>query len=207
MKRVLTSNREEGNFVIVNEGQIEDVNLCDCYNQYGQKIDCYDAGCYTITANNSDARDVCLGEVAEKISAKEGDKQDFITELENLNWYSPEPDVEKIKKLEKEYNIKEDILSLVLEWEEENASHTEVKAINYWDGSNWRSIIIENTDGSEDCSFIEEEQEKEILADLEIAGEPFSQDYSHGVAYIHGEKYRFIFSQYAGFAYCEAEEL
>jgi len=51
--KVLKENRNlENDFVIIDEGEIETKYLCECYGDYGVKIGCYDAGCYTEENDN-----------------------------------------------------------------------------------------------------------------------------------------------------------
>lgn len=50
-----TGMENEAKFFIVNEGDIEfNFPECECYNRYGQKIGCNDAGCYSPENSESD---------------------------------------------------------------------------------------------------------------------------------------------------------
>lgn len=70
-------------------------------------------------------------------------------------------------------------------------------AINYHDGSNWRTLFVGNNHILEgDLDYIEEEQEKEILALYEEIGSGDWEDDEYGMKSCEKGGYKFILSSW-----------
>lgn len=121
----------DGYFYITQRSNFKTVNLCDCFDDYGQQIGCYRAKCYSFDNSDCDAEQDCLKELYEHFNIEYSD-DDLLFSIEET--ISGENDL--LKNIEKE-KIKE----FIDNWKEENEWHVEVEAWTYWDGRNYRTII------------------------------------------------------------------
>ena len=118
-------NSEDNEVIKIAKSSFRKMNLADCYNHYGQTIGHHDAGDYSIHNSASDAKLDCLIAIEKqfnlegKIYAGKFESEDVSSE-------------QKAK-----------INEFIEQWEAENASYQEVLVHTYWDGGNWKSIIIE----------------------------------------------------------------
>lgn len=107
---------------IIEENKFETTRLSECYDKFGQKI------------GKENAEDYCLEnsyctELRERFL---NDLQTAGFEVENKSW---EDFVESDDNSIKEF---------VENWRDENEVYTEALAYNYWDGNNWRSVILDD---------------------------------------------------------------
>lgn len=159
-------NSEDEEYFITSEKNFEEQNLCDCFDNYGQKIGCYNAGCYSIDNSASDAKNDCL-EAMYKNFGVEFDKDDlcddsFDSALEGDN--------------ELLYNVPQiSIDNFIKDWKDKNEYHAGVKAWTYWDGSNFKTFVLKADSGITDLEELDWEKQEEIL------------DEYKGVPYIEGD--------------------
>lgn len=119
---VLKRNEEDNIMYIIEENKFETTRLSECYDKFGQKI------------GKENAEDYCLEnsyctELRERFL---NDLQTAGFEVENKSW---EDFVESDDNSIKEF---------VENWRDENEVYTEALAYNYWDGNNWRSVILDD---------------------------------------------------------------
>ncbi len=172
----------DGYFYITQRSNFKTVNLCDCFDDYGQQIGCYRAKCYSFDNSDCDAEQDCLKELYEHFNIEYSD-DDLLFNIEET--ISGENDL--LKNIEKE-KIKE----FIDNWKEENEWHVEVEAWTYWDGRNYRTIILQSDFGIEDVREIDEEEQEAILTEL-----PENPDIEKPVVQVETENYIFTFSRYA----------
>jgi len=182
----------DGRFYITRRSNFETINLCDCFDDYGQPIGCYRAKCYSFDNSDSDATKDCLKDLYEHFEVKYSD-DDLLFSIEDVlngeNDLLSEIDEEKIEEF-------------IKNWQEENESHTEVEAWTYWDGRNYKTIILQSDFGDEDVREIDEEEQEAILAEL-----PKNPDFEKPIEQVETENYVFTFSRYASDPfYCEVYE-
>lgn len=172
----------DGYFFITKKSNFETVNLCECFNNYGHQIGCYDAQCYSFDNSDSDAFKDCLRDLYEHLSVEYSD--------DDLN-YSIEEILEGDNDLLVNFH-KNQIDEFIKNWKEENEWHVEVEAWTYWDGRNYRTIILQSDFGIEDVREIDEEEQEAILTEL-----PENPDIEKPVVQVETENYIFTFSRYA----------
>lgn len=173
---------------IVTTSEIKEVNLCDCYNDYGQAIGHYDAGDYSLENSESDM----LSDMIEDGLSIFGESFEDI-ELDNDLTIS---NAEELGLSDRESEIN----AFIKSYEEENSCYNTVKAIQYWDGCNNRTLILEGKFVDEDAEIVEDDQAREILEEYQSI-EP--GEYNHGFSYVQGEKNQYKFTQYPCFYECE----
>lgn len=78
---------------------------------------------------------------------------------------------------------------------EEEVGDIEVKAITYWDGHNYRSIVVGDESEYGDFNYADDELSKKILAEYrQIESPDFREGF--GLSKIEGGEFVFGFSQY-----------
>lgn len=154
--RVLALNNDEQEMIIVSASQIERSPLYLCYSNYGQQIGHTDAGDYAIDNYYSSAAHDCKKALTEKFDL-DVEADDFELEEETENTYvfdNSEFDFSEEKVIA--------INKFIAKWQEENENYTEVTCINYWDGSNHQTLLVDE-DEYVSASTVDSETEKEIL--------------------------------------------
>lgn len=132
-------------YFITHRDNFKDVELCECYGNYGQKIGCYNAGCYSTDNSSGDFSTNFMKAFNEKYPDSGIDSIDTILEGNNNEY-----------------------IEFYEGWKKENTAHTQVKAWTYWDGRNFKSLVIENDFGGEnDVSELEEDEQRKILAEFD----------------------------------------
>lgn len=182
----------DGRFYITRRSNFETVNLCDCFDDYGQIIGCYGAKCYSFDNSDSDATKDCLRALYEHFGIEYSD-DDLLFSIEEVlngeNDLLADVDKEKIDEF-------------IKNWKENNETHTEVDAWTYWDGRNYRTIILQSDFGFEDVREIDDEKQDAILSEL-----PENQDTEKPIEQVETKNFIFTFSRYASDPfYCSVYE-
>lgn len=157
-------NVDEDEICITKREHFENVNMCDCYANYGNKIGCYDAGCYSF--NNSASS--IFEDFYEEISDRFG-----IGSLMDDNELTT-PDLVELLKSKDDTDIFPAFGKMVeffIKWREENETHTEVTAWTYHDSHNFTTVFLDTDFGEPDCIELEEDEQISILA--EYPGFPY----------------------------------
>ena len=176
-------NNEDEEFFITREKNFEKQKLCDCFDNFGQKIGCYNAGCYSLDNSSSDVYKDCLKELYKNFGVEYTD--------DNLQ-YSDFDDAASGDN-ELLYNVPQSSIDdFISEWKERNENHIEVKAWTYWDGHNFKTFVLEADSGMVDVEELGLEKQESILSEYP------------GVPYIEGtlesdetENYVFTFTRWA----------
>lgn len=178
---VIKKDEENPSYYITKRNNFENVKLCDCYKNYGQKIDCYDAGCYTIENSGSNAKNDCIEALYKNFNI------DF--DKDNLTDENFDLAIEGENELLSNIELSE-ILSFIEKWDGYNENHTSATAWTYWDGNNHKTLCLATDFGNPDCEELDEEESKQILKEFNGAARIDS-----GVAASYsGEKYTFTSS-------------
>ena len=193
--RVIVSKSDNDNMYIIAEEDVQTVNLHDCYDQYGQRLDAEAAGDYSLKNCYCDSMKAEMIEKGIKIFGESFDDIEY-----NLDDLTIE-NAEEIGLKDKEKGIN----AFIQKFEEDEANYIECSAIQYWDGHNNRSAIIGGEEVGADYEYTGDWLEKEILKEFSKIENP---EYNRGFATVKGEKYTFRFSQYAekNFCICEVSE-
>lgn len=165
MKAYYYHPADEREILLLDESQVETKKLCETYNDYGQKCDCYAAGCYSIDNSESDfIRDLkkAIDDKFGFIPAYDLESLDGETAYIQFDSSVDDADIEKIDT--------EPIEEFINEWIKENTYHCEACVFEYFDGSNWRSLGISG-DGIEnpDLEAVEDELNEKIIVEYEEA--------------------------------------
>ncbi len=191
--RVIVSKWDDSEIYIIAADNVKKVYLHDCYDQYGQKIDEDEAGDYSLKNRSCDMQADML-QKGKEIFGKTFEDVELDNSLEIEN-------AEELGLKDRE----EEINAFIKQYEEDEATYIECEAIQYWDGQNNRSAIIGGVEEGADYEYAGKELENEILKEFSNIESP---EYNAGVAKVKGEKYSFMFSQYANknFCICEVTE-
>lgn len=166
-------NSEDCNLFICRRNEFKYEELHDCYDRYGQEIGAEGAEDYSVENYYcSDLRAKFLEDFRNEINCEDIENVDDLLDCE-----------------------REDVLKWVENWREENESATMAKVLNYFNGHNWQSIII-NCDIDEACNYEEvaEEVAEEVLTAYENA--EFG-DYEFGKRSCECGGFEFIQTQYS----------
>lgn len=111
----------EGTYFAIDSSRIETLNVSDTYDQFGQRISSYDAGDY-VEITNFEKFSKLHSDLVESMRMSEDDilcfdgHSDIFFELEEIG----EGDYFKFHR-------------------------SECKGFNYWNGNNWRTILLEHS--------------------------------------------------------------
>lgn len=170
--------------LIVKENWFETINLCEAYDKYGQKIGCYQAGCYSLENSASDA----LKDLKQSIFENFGIEDISIVECNSNFEVEPDDEIEEDKRVE--------IDKFIENWRENNEYHTEISdTYTFWNGRNHQTITLSNEYGEPDYERIDEKEEEKILSDYENCSYECE---GHGFRHYTGEKYNFAHSAWQG---------
>jgi len=158
--RIIDAEGTDFPFILVNDP--EKMFLCNCYDQYGQIIGCYDAGCASI--KNPDFRRNLINDFKEAFG--------LAIEIDYENFEEAEELEEQLENA-----LERALTEIEQKWIEkylaDNTDHVKVVGVEFWDGSNWQTRFIETEEseyqGRHDWAEIDAETEAEILAEYEKA--------------------------------------
>lgn len=135
------------NPILAISAEIEELKLHETYDQFGQLVGHDNAGDYSIYNQYSYADADCLKELIEhfQITSQANDYNN----PDDVDFLSIDSDCEihitlNIEEYEIENFDRAKINEFIAKWEEQNADYNTVKGFNYWDGSNWRTIVVED---------------------------------------------------------------
>jgi len=187
---IIVIRGNNGDMGIIMESNIKSMNYCNTHSNYGQEIGCCDAGCYSFDNDNSDFLKDLIKFIKEK----------YDIEIDEFESYYSSPE-EFIKEFEG-FNDFQDIKKSIENWIEENEHHVLCNAVDYWDGSNWKSIITYNEYCDEFGYDVLDEMNEEVQT---IKKElPDSTPYIEGTCLdVKTENYTFSFSRYPSPYFCE----
>lgn len=183
--KVIVSNFDSDVMYIIDSRDIEKTNVHDCYDDAGQRIDEESAGDYSLFNTYCDDIFSNMVEAGEKKfgTAFRDMKLDY-SDLTIIN-------SEEIGLSDKEKEINE----FIQKYEDENASYTECEAINFWDGRNYRSIIIGDETVCGEYHYADDELAEKILKEYsQIESPDFREGF--GLSKIESGEFVFGFSQY-----------
>ena len=149
-KYIVISDNSEENMIFLRK-DFEEKNMCGCYDDNGQEIGCYDAGCYSFNNSALDCKETFLSEFSNKFP---GIFKKFEEELKNCDY---------IKEIEEILSENRNARLWSTKWNNDNEEHTKVIAGTFHDGSNYKSIILENEFCSSNCVEFDEEESLEII--------------------------------------------
>lgn len=167
---------EDGRMFIADRGDFDWQNLSECYDQFGQQIGEENAGDYCLVSSYCE----CLRFQFLNDFKKAG----FELEVDNCIDDILESEDEKIKEF-------------IEAWKEENEAHTKVLVWNYFDGHNWKSIILDDDTSGLEANYeeVESKEAEEILKAFE--GVKFEQ-HECGLCTVESGEFIFTHSLFAG---------
>ena len=173
IKNVTEDPFKNGLVLIVSDNDIIDGYLHDTYSEYGQKCSSYDAEDWCF--ENDDFMREAKKVASEKLGAIEWD--DYNVEVES----GTEVFVESIVENDEKNDHSKEIQKIMNDWATENYSATEATYITYWDGHNFKSIILEaeNYPDWHEWELLEGEEEKKYIDLYNRAN--LSGEYVHGI--------------------------
>lgn len=178
-------NDEDERFFITHTDNFEVQCLCDCFDSHGQKIGCYNSGCYSFDNSSSNAYKDCLEDLYEHFGIKAGYQYENICYSDFEDTLNGENDLlDGIKRA--------DIVSFIMDWKDENEQHVEVIAWTYWDGSNFKTFVLDSDSWMTDLEELDMDKQKEILADY-----PGILDINSAELEVDTECYTFKYTRYA----------
>lgn len=174
----------DGNIFALPTEDIEKGFLADIYDQYGQKWGHEGAGDWCL-GGDPEFYQVLIEYLFDKFNWKlEDDKMFYISDEGNLyNTYNFTE--EEIKEVERE----------IKKYCEENSTYYEGTFYTFWNGSNWRTILISTDDGHIDCDFevLTEEEAERIINDFHTS--EFIND-TQGIRYYQGKQHKYSVSRW-----------
>lgn len=154
MKAIRNKNSFEHEVLLVSDDMIEKGLMNDTYNNYGQPISSYEAGDWCFY--NPDFMDRAK-EAAEVV-------------IPNINWDNYniyaigifEVEIDSVYSIDPNSKETSEIQSVMNKWATDNYQATEATYINYWDGHNFKSIVLE-------CEQFSDCLEWELLDDTQAS--------------------------------------
>jgi len=184
---MIIRNTMSDELLLVREGWFETKKLCETYDNNGQQVGCYNAGCYAFENSSCDIHldfyialsgNFGIGSLMDDNDLTSRDLVELLSDNEDSGIF---PEFGKM-------------VEFFENWKEENETHTEIsETYNYWNGNNHQTVTLD-TDYPTDLERIDSELEDEILEDYENCS---SESESNGFIYYKGEKYGFVKSAWA----------
>lgn len=166
----LTEADSEGpvKYFAIDAEKIETLNEFETYDRYGQTVGHENAGDYHIDNQYCSAKQDCIAAIEEKFGVDVNiDTHNQVVEVidntEVDEWISEQTDPAVAGELISEIN------TFISEWAEENQTLTTCKGFNFWDGSNWATVVVqrEHTDNVSHEILDDEELIKELNQAIE----------------------------------------
>lgn len=177
------ASSEDEEFFITYKENFENVRFCECYDDYGQKNGCYNAGCYSIDNSESEAKNECIEALYKHLGVE-------FTE-DDCNDISFDEAIEGTNDLLSNINL-EEIEKFVEKWKVENEIHTEVTAWTYWDGRNFKTALLDFLYGDGvGYETVESELQSEILAEM-----PETPNFNGVETIIDSDNYQFTYTKW-----------
>lgn len=166
----LTEANSEGpvTYYAIPDEKIETLNEFETYDRYGQQIGHEAAGDYHIDNEQSPARQDCISAIQEKFRVivnidTHNEVVEWIDNTEVDEWISDQNDPTEAGEFIAEIN------SFISEWVEENSTITTLRGFDYWDGSNWRTVVVEREHTGRDNTSHQILDDQELMAELNEA--------------------------------------
>lgn len=135
---------EDDRMFIADQDDFEWQNLSKCYDEFGQQIGEENAGDYCL--ENGYCTDL---------------REKFFSDLKAAGF-----EVEEESDIDDFTDSKDEkVQKFVESWREENESHVQALAWNYFDGNNWRNVILDDDASGFESNYeeVESKEAKEIL--------------------------------------------
>lgn len=150
-------NEVEEPIKVTARSNFEKMRLCDVYGNYGQKYDCYDAGCYSLENSSCTAENDCKSEISKLFQIA----IDEINIIEDSNEFIIEPGDGE------EYGFDETkVNDFIKTWREENENHIDVTGWTYWDSHNHKTVVLEADYENTDCKELNDDEQIKILSQM-----------------------------------------
>lgn len=138
---------------VTRRSNFEETNLCDTYGNYGSKVDCFDAGCYSLDNGSSSFK---------------SDLELFIEEKFNLEGEFSYDDYKEQQEdgIDTDQPLFIEIDKAVKNWIKENENHTEVTAWSFHDSNNFKTVVLKTDFGEPDCEELDDEVQIDVLLQM-----------------------------------------
>ena len=205
--RVVKAQEQDYNYVIVSDDEITyNGDLCDCqYNGFG--------------LSHADIGDYSWGEFQFDCDLKDAIKKHFKIEGCNLEGlcitedeiYIHTYDADEEEELSELLEEKEDeIREFANKWAEKNESLVKGNYIEYYDGSNYDTIVlwsdIDEYDTQREYELLDEDDEEAMQVLEEYAASKFVEEDFYGKTY-RSQKYEFYISKGESWGICTATKI
>lgn len=162
------------------------MNFCDAYGNYGKKVECYDAGCYSFENSASSIFEDFYVAISDRFGIGSLMDDNELTHSELVDLLKAEDDTEIFPEFSK-------MVEFFKKWREENETHTEVKGWTYNDSHNFKTVVLEADFGEPDCVELDEDEQIAILLQM-----PEPAPYIEGTSISEEtEDYTFYFDRWA----------
>lgn len=146
----------EESMIMLERKEIIEKALSDTLNKYGNRIQSEEAGDYSISNWAQSALDDCVEEVCNHFNQQlEKPQKDELFEIIKNSDFSNIGSYPNIMRIFNSKSLK----SFVEKWIDENEIKTLCKCYEFWDGSNYRSVIFWDEVYGDNCDIEEVEYE------------------------------------------------
>jgi hypothetical protein len=174
----LTKTFGEGTkYFSIPENQLEDMYIHNTYNDYGQLVGHTDAGDWSVLNHSCDLYTECINAIKEKfLNGLDTDDLEINDDF-SVYWFGWDLDGLNVSLSEEK---KAEIQNWIKEYEEKNSKYGECRGFNYWDGHNWRTVVVSNE--FDDFRNYEVVDDEDLIKELNEAVEE-SEFYKEGPGY------------------------
>lgn len=172
---------EKEDFVLLNV-DFEEINECETYDKYGQIVGCHDAGCYSIDNCDCDFVEDLIIAINKEFNL-DCNKDVYFDDLQDI-----------LDELELTDNV--NIKQFAKNWVEEETEHTLCKSYDYYDGSNYKSLILENMGDQVDLIELNDDLNNKIIEEYNKI-EECQFVFKNGIASVETENYIFKKSNFS----------
>lgn len=183
--RDISGQFTDGNIFAIPTKDIITGPLADIYDQYGQKW------------GHEAAGDWCLGgdpNFYEKLCEHLQDKFEWTLEDDKVFYVSDDGKLFDTENFtDKEIS---DVEKEIKKYCEENSTYYEGTYYTFWNGSNWRSILLNTEFGNIDCDFEILTDEEEIIGIINDYHDSEFVEEKCGITFYQGKKHKYIISRW-----------
>jgi len=195
----LTEANSEGpvTYYAIDAEKIKEIPESDTYDRYGQQIGHEAAGDYHIDNDYSSAKQDCIAAIEEKFGYKVSiDYKNGVEVIENTEtdeWISEQIDPTEAGELISDIN------SFISEWGNENSTITALRGFNYWDGHNWKTVVVEREHTGRDNTSHQILDDQELIAELNEAIETSNRTiYEFGKEKYQSDNWEIVVNNFQG---------
>lgn len=159
---------------VTRRDNFENMLFCRAYSgDYGQLVDCNNAGCYAFYNSESPIHSDFLYQVEKKFDVE---LYNYFNKRFSMSFDTVETFIGMIEELNEDTENHEDFNYTIIDvvelkkfaetWKEKNESHTKIKGWTFHDSHNFKTVVLETELFEPDCTEVDDIEQIDILLQM-----------------------------------------